>query len=221
MSDNLPVAHIPQRPLAWGSPASYATWPWASIQPLSSFVLADGSGPARWQTSVRVLWDATHLYVRYDCVDADIWGIATARDAPIFDEEVVELFIAPGSATPIDYFEFEVSPLGTLLDLTVHSPAGSRDTLTADFAWDCPGLMWQAVTDDTNHGWHAYLVVPWRSLVPVGLLPRHWRANFYRIERPRDGEPEFSCWSTTYSDPADYHRPAYFGTLILVDDSAA
>jgi hypothetical protein len=40
-----------------------------------------------------------------------------------------------------------------------------------------------------------------------------WRANFYRIERPHDAEPEFSCWSPTMSDPADFHKPAYFGVL--------
>jgi hypothetical protein len=59
------------------------------------------------------------------------------------------------------------------------------------------------------------LAIPWRSVAPPGDLPRMWRANFYRIERPRDGEPEFSCWSATLTDPADFHRPARFGVLEL------
>jgi hypothetical protein len=215
MTPNLPVAYASHRPPAWGGPETYANWPWESLYPLPPLVLADGSGLARQQTEIRVCWDPTHLYVRFDCADRDIWGTATARDAAIFDEEVVELFIAPGKATPVDYFEFEVSPLGTLLDLTVHSPDGNRATLTADFAWDCPGLLWEARREDARGHWTAFLGVPWRSLCPTGLVPRHWRANFYRIERPRGQAPEFSCWSPTMSEPADYHRPAYFGHLRL------
>ncbi len=187
------------------------------LTPLPRFILADGSGPALQQTEVRLCYDADYLYVRFDCADRDIWGRLTQRDSPIYDEEVVELFIAPGADTPIDYFEFEVSPLGTLLDLTVHSPDGDRRNLQANFQWDCADLQWQAERSDTQNHWRAYLVVPWRSLHAADPLPKTWRANFYRIERPHDCQPEFSCWSSTYSEPADYHRPAYFGTLILDD----
>jgi len=51
----------------------------------------------------------------------------------------------------------------------------------------------------------------------VGLPLFLWRGNLYRIERPRDGEPEFSAWSPTLTRPADFHQPARFGTLELVD----
>ena len=51
------------------------------------------------------------------CDDPDIWGEATARDSHIYNEEVAELFLAPGFATPVHYYEFEVNPLGALLDL--------------------------------------------------------------------------------------------------------
>ncbi len=178
-------------------------------------ILADGSAPARHQTAVQIAYDDAALYVRYVCDDPDIWGVATARDSRIYDEEVVELFIAPGIATPVRYFEFEVSPLGALLDLSVYSPDLDRRTLTGDFAWDCPGLRWSAVRVDDRSRWYAYLSVPWASLVTAAKLPRVWRANFYRIERPRGRDPEFSCWSPTMSDPADYHRPAFFGFLSL------
>ena len=63
--------------------------------------------------------------------------------------------------------------------------------------------------------------IPWADLVPAGDLvqadspPGIWRANFYRIERPRDGAPEFSGWSPPLTSPPDFHKPARFGFLEL------
>lgn len=215
MKHELPEWTVVPVPLSWRATNDYAQWPWRELPPLPPFVQADGSGLAQDQTTVRLVYDESHLYVRFDCEDRDIWGVATARDSHIFDEEVVELFIAPGHATPVDYYEFEVSPLGTLLDLTVHNPTGDRANMTTDFAWDCPGLRWSSTRFDAQQRWLAYLVVPWRSIGADADLPNAWRANFYRIERPRIAAPEFSCWSPTLTNPANYHRPERFGYLNL------
>jgi len=43
----------------------------------------------------------------------------------------------------------------------------------------------------------AVLVITWTAVAPAGDPPRVWRANFFRIERPRSADPEFSCWSPT------------------------
>jgi hypothetical protein len=217
MSAQLPTATVPIIPAAWRARnADHTQWPWEELPPLSPFIIANGSAPAQQQTVVHIGYDDANFYVRYDCDDTDIWGKSTARDSAIYDEEVVELFIAPGDAHPTYYYEFEVSPLGTLLDLDVHSPNLERSTLQGNFAWNCPGLQWSAERNDAAHHWRAYLVVPWHSIGATGTtLPPTWRANFYRIDRPRGHAPEFSCWSPTMSEPADYHRPAYFGHLQL------
>lgn len=215
MSHPLPTATVVRLPATWSPSAAPLAWPWQEIAPLPPFILADGSAPARQQTTARLVYDDAALHVHFDCHDTDIWGIATARDSAIYDEEVVEVFIAPGADTPTFYYEFEVSPLGTLLDLTVHSPNGNRTGLITDFAWNCPGIEWQAHMDRDRQRWQAYLRLPWQSIGAGSGLPPVWRANFYRIERTRGEAPEFSCWSPTLTDPADYHRPARFGTLHL------
>ena len=51
-----------------------------------------------------------------------------------------------------------------------------------------------------------------------GEVPRIWRANFYRIERPRqppEAGPELTAWAPTLVSPADFHKPARFGLLVL------
>jgi hypothetical protein len=199
----------------WNAGADPFQWDWARAATLPPLLLADGSGPAQQQTVTRVCYNHQMLFVRFDCADTDIWGTYTQRDDAIYDEEVVEIFIAPGDATPVDYYEFEVSPNGVLLEVFAHNPTGDRAQMQLDFTWDCAGLQWVAQRDDAQNQWRVIYALPWASIGAPTDLPMIWRANFYRIDRPRNGEAEFSCWSPTMIDPADFHRPAYFGYLTL------
>jgi hypothetical protein len=194
---------------------------WDEIPSLPPLVLADGSGPAVQQTRVRIAWEDEGLHVRFDCEDRDAWGTFEQRDDPIYEEEAVEIFLAAGTADPIDYFEVEVSPRGVLWDGRIHNPTSRRTDMVSDKSWDCPGLRWTVGRGDfpqeTRQDWWATFLLPWSGLGPAVPLPL-WRANFYRIERPRDsrdGEPEFSGWSPTLTRPADFHKPARFGVLEL------
>lgn len=215
MTTALPTIIIPRVPASWSATQDPFHWEWHVAAALPPLLLADGSGPAAQQTNTLLCYDDSTLFVYFDCADTDIWGTYTNRDEAIYDEEVVEIFIGPGDATQVDYYEFEVSPNGVLLDVKVHNPAGDRATMTFDFGWDCPGLRWGAQRDDANQRWQAYYAIPWSSIGAAAALPTIWRANFYRIERPRNGVTEFSCWSPTLTDPADFHKPAHFGILQL------
>ena len=184
--------------------------PWEEI-PSASLVLADGSGAPEQATTVRLCWDDEALHVRFDCEDRDAWGTFEKRDDPLWQEEVVEVFLAPGEEDPVRYVEIEVSPLGVLFDAQIHNPTGLREDMTADLSWDCPGIRWEARRGAARQDWWAELSIPWEAPNP----PRLWRANFYRVERPREGAPEFTCWSPTLTSPADFHKPARFGLLEL------
>ena len=183
-----------------------------SLQP---FVRADGRAPARWQTRVELCWDEEQLSVEFHCSDDDAWGTHTERDAPLWQQEVVELFLAPGERVPEAYYEFEVSPAGVLFDARVANPLGDRIGMTVDRTWDCPGIVWRSAPTGESADWRTELAIPWRGL-GLEVAPTALRANFYRIERPRAGETEFSCWSPTLTSPADFHRPERFGVLDLI-----
>jgi hypothetical protein len=201
-------------------PPGLAGFPWERAAALGGFVLADGSAAAVQPTAVRIASDAAALYVRFECADHDAWGTYRHRNDPIYREEAVEVFLAPGEAPPRRYWELEVSPLGVLFAARIEHPTGLRADLVADTSWECPGLEWQAGPAGTlaSQDWWAELAIPWAALGgasgPAGA-ERRWRANFYRIERPRDGAVELSCWSPTFTDPPDFHRPERFGVLEL------
>jgi hypothetical protein len=211
----IPYLFVSATPPGWDPTAEIVAWNWEIIPTLPPFILADGSGPASQQTRVRVCCDSQTLYVRFDCDDRDIWGSYTQRDEPIYDEEVVEVFLGPGEADPKHYYELEVSPNGVLFDAKIYNPTSYRAELEIDRSWDCPGLRWLAERNDVAGRWWAVLAIPWTAVTPPGQRPLFWRANFYRIERPHDAEPEFSGWSPTMTEPADFHKPAFFGRMEL------
>lgn len=206
---------VPEMPADWAQNRRAEEWPWHELTPLPPLLHAGGGGMAAQQTEVRPCHRDGWLYVQFTCHDQDIWGTYSQRDDPIYDEEVVEVFLAPGSATPIEYAELEVSPNGVLLDAWIVNPTGERDDMSADVAWDCPNLEWQAGRDDGQNRWWAIFGIPLRALVGEVEIPRVWRANFYRIERPRLGNEEFSCWAPTLTEPADFHKPSRFGRIVL------
>ncbi|HKD10632.1 MAG TPA: carbohydrate-binding family 9-like protein [Thermoanaerobaculia bacterium] len=167
-----------------------------------------GSKP-RLATSVRVGLRAGALVARFDGRDDGVVASLRGRDAPLWTEDVFEIFLSCDDP-PRTYYEFEVNPLGALFDARVESPDLTRATMRADPAWNCPGLS--ARVRRREGRWSALLSIP---LAPMceGQIPRAWRANFYRVDR---GDPdEFSAWSPTFADPPDFHVPRRFGTLRL------
>lgn len=183
---------------------------WAAAAVLDLVRAQDGGRPAD-ATEVRLLDDGARLFVRFDCRDRDVWATHRDHDAPLWQEEVVEVFLAPGPDVPARYLEIEVNPLGAVFDARVDNPDGRRDTMRVDAGWDPPGLAARVVRDGVL-GWRAEIALAWAEACE-NAPPAIWRANFYRIERPRGGDAEFSCWSPTLTDPPDFHKPARFGRL--------
>lgn len=156
-------------------------------------------------TEVSCAWDERELGVRFVCTDREPWATIKQRDGPLWEEEVVEVFLDP-VGDGASYFEIEVNPLGTVLDLVLRR---NRSGYKKDFAWDCEGL--RADVQHTAGGWNAELAIPFAS---VGEPPRagtEWRVNFTRIDRPRDRERELSAWVPTRL--GTFHAPERFGVL--------
>lgn len=181
--------------------------------------------PPAVRASVETAWTDERLLVLFTCVEEHVWATHTARDAPLYDEEVVEVFLAP-TGDVRHYYELEVSPANVLFDARVKSPDLDRKTMQVETDWTCAGLETRAHVDGTlrrtvpTHGeppsaagWRAALSIPFAAFPEVSA-PRpgdRWRANFYRIERGR--EVSYAAWSPTMERPANFHVPARFGVL--------
>lgn len=174
----------------------------------------DASVP-RLSTSVAAYFDHEYLTVLFSVADDHVEATHLEHDAPLYEEDVVEVFLAPERQTR--YFELEVSPRGTLFDARIDSPDGERATMHVDRGWTCDGLfaaIRKTIESDATTSTDTLLRVPFAALdrgTPED--GETWRANFFRIDRhPRFGD-EYSAWQPTWKVPADFHVPAAFGTL--------
>lgn len=181
---------------------------------------SDGAGPARYQTTVQTAWDSNYLYVAFRCEDDAILATMERRDDPLYEQEVVEVFIAPETLS--SYFEFELSPRNVVFDAKV---THDGRTFHGDVAWDCGGLLSVVFRQSPGHeenlwqvdagsfgSWVGALAIPFEAL--DGSSPRpgdEWRVNFYRIKRAP--VPEFAAWSPTLAIPPNFHVPSRFGVL--------
>jgi hypothetical protein len=164
--------------------------------------------PPRLSTGVRVGLRAGRLLVRFDGRDDGVVATHTRRDAPLWEEDVFEVFLS-ATSPPTVYYEFEVNPRGAVFDARVVSPSGDRASMSVDASFQAAGLTARAGT--RSGSWWALLAIPLAAL--GASRATRLAANFFRIDRgPRD---EYSAWSPTFADPPDFHVPARFGTLRL------
>jgi hypothetical protein len=194
------------------------TRPWIrppGVEPVPLGRSRDGA-PLRLETTVACYRDDRRLMILFEMEDErPVRATMRERDADIWKEDVVEVFIAPEDATR--YFEIEVSPNGTLFDARIDSPDGDRATMTTDRNWRCAGLMAlirrEQSVDSPLVSMRTLLVIPFDGL--SRMTPAEgdrWRVNFYRIDRSSAGD-EFAAWSPTFADPPDFHLPSRFGIL--------
>jgi hypothetical protein len=194
----------------------------------AELVRVEDGGPPRQRTAVRLLWDDEHLYAAFRVADDDIRATHVRRDAPLWEEEVVELFLDPWGAERV-YVELEVSPRNVVFDAIVLNRArdaevraGSRRDLVALRAWRCAGLRTAVRVDGVigggavSRGWDVEIAIPLRQLAPR-LLPApgvEWRWNAYRVDRSERGD-ELQAFSPT--GRPDFHVPERFGRLVFAD----
>jgi len=191
--------------------------PWntpAECTPVRLRRSTDAAAP-RLSTTVALWYDAEYLSVLFSASDDHVSATHLRHDAPLYEQDVVEVFVAPDR--PSDYFEIEVSPRGTIFDARIHSPDGLRATMKVDRDWDCAGLfaaVRQLVESDGTTTIDTLLRIPFASLnraTPVS--GEIWRANFFRVDRHPEAGDEFSAWQPTLCVPADFHVVAAFGVL--------
>ncbi|MCU1350115.1 MAG: hypothetical protein JWO56_3145 [Acidobacteria bacterium] len=173
----------------------------------------DGSAP-RLSTSVAAYRDDEALTFVFSAADDLVVARYRGHDEPLWEHDVVEVFLAPERRT--EYFELEVNPLGTTFDARIESPDGQRGTMRTFLDWTCQGLF-AAVRKDVESGGamtiETVIRIPFASLGGAPAPGTEWAANLFRVDRHPDRGDEYTAWQPTGKVPADFHVPAAFGLL--------
>ena len=85
---------------------------WSDAKASSSFVDLVSGKPTLHDTRIKILWDEQYLYVGYEVEEPNVQAKFLKRDAPIWQDNDVELFIAFDHT----YYELEINAHGTLYE---------------------------------------------------------------------------------------------------------
>lgn len=219
----LPIYRCPRidRDLRLTGQADDPLWQRAEAVPLNK--PTDGK-PGRYRTTARMLHNARHFYLGFECEDEYVWGTLTEHDSEIYTEECVEAFICP-SGKVRQYYEINVSPRNTVFDtfiLNGRAENGGRGDFRSWKEYTCDGLLTMVHIQGElgvrgARGYSVEYAIPFSSLVGADNLEPQpgdtWRINLYRIDSPQPRQLEYYAWSPTGAN--DFHRPWCFGTLVF------
>jgi gluconolactonase len=191
---------------------------WSKAPSSGKFINNIDGSAASYDTEARILYDDSYLYFSFRSVDENIWATLTRRDARLWEEEVVEVFVRADSSQP-SYIELEVNPLGAMLDIYL---LDVRKPLRYE-SWNSERLRWAVDVVGTvdgmggDKGWTCEIALPFEDVVTAPRVPPRpgdrWYLNFYRVEtRP---VPVLLAWSPTLKD--DFHLPGVFGSIVFTD----
>ena len=165
---------------------------------------SDVSARPELSTPVRILWSDQFLYLGYEC-PYDQLSIfpdqKTDERFGLWENDVVEAFIASDPNQLQRYTEFEWAPNGESLDLKLELPQ-------KDFAWTAKGESAVSV-NDKEKVWTLEARIPFSAISAEAPKPgKLWRLNLYRFDRASKAGLAFSPTLTT-----SFHTPERFGWL--------
>ena len=174
---------------------------WAKAPVVSGFTRYDKPQLMAVQTSFRMGYDATHLYLGVHCDEPKAKQLAPSfagRDSgEVFHAETIELFLDPRH-NHADYYQIAANLAGSLYD-----------SFKSDPSWDSATRVAARVLAD---GWDLEMAIPWSE---IGVdAPKPGMVLGFNVCRDRyaGGDREWSNWSQTM---ANFHDPVRFAHLVL------
>lgn len=215
----LPTYRAPRRKGAIAVDGNLSDEGWRGVESTAPFARSNDADPARSRTQARLTWDEEALYVGWDVEDDDVWAKLEKRDDPIYQEEVVEIFIdADGDGRTYD--ELELSPRNVVFDAFFPERRQGMDlTWSSGMATAVKVLGTLNDPSDKDQGWTAEMKIPVASLAKVPKWPPRigdrWRINLYRLEWHSGRKVNEG---SAFSPPlvGDFHHLPRFGALEFV-----
>lgn len=210
-SRSLPAQRIPAtQPIVLDGALTEAIW--QDAERAADFIQQEprSGEPATERTEVRVLYDASHLYIGFVCDThpSRILTTSLARDFNAQESDTVGILLDTfGDGR--NGLLFVITPDGALRDVQVMNDGGNSN---AD--WNA---VWDARTQRTPSGWSAEVAIPFKTLRFPEAGTGRWGLNFNRRHRQNN---EVSYWNFV-PRPHGITRVSAAGSLTNVRDFAS
>ncbi|MNI13746.1 hypothetical protein D3C73_669800 [compost metagenome] len=185
---------------------------WLNVPKMHLVDTVTGDHP-RLTSTAQAFWSQSQqcIYFRFICEDDHVVATMTNHDDPIYNEDVVEVFLSETGSLQ-QYKEFEVSPTNVKLDAFIRNIPS--ESLQVALEWHAEG--WRTEIEQDPSRYVSTWAIPFSNF--EGGCPSRgdqWRMNCYRIDRGANGnEDQYMAWSPTGA--VNFHISSKFGVLEFV-----
>ena len=204
------VYHIPTLPA--GTVAESINWDTVPAASIDNFFWYEGHTPET--TAKLVFVEGFGFILRMICAETDPKAIYTKYNEPVYKDSCMEFFcdyLGDGR-----YVNMEMNSLGTLLSCI--GPDRHARTPVADLSG---GELFSVQGEVCEGQWQVTAEIPVALLckiLGVDSIPfgsgYTFRGNFYKCG-DETHTIHYGMWSPIGTEKPDFHRPEYFGTLIM------
>jgi len=156
---------------------------WEKAKKVSGFIRTDGKKVTQ-QTTVMVCYDENNLYFGIEAQESNINQIRrsiTIHGDPVWEDDSIEIFIAPDYLRKWSYYHFVANTLSTKYEKGINTENPF-------------GLFWQVQANVKRNRWAMEISIPFSTL---GIV-KGKKKNLFGVSVCRErwaGKPEFSCWN--------------------------
>lgn len=162
-------------------------------------------------------YDAEALYLTYVVVGEDLRTLSPGDGNYVHEDSCVEFFMQREQGEAYINFEFNAA---AVCYAAHHASAKESILLSAEeFAsidrWGT--YQGQHGLEETGkYSWELTVAIPWTTMgYEAGVLPKRLRANLYKCG-DKTAHPHFLSWAPICEPAPAFHRPQFFGELILL-----
>jgi hypothetical protein len=193
---------------------------WKNAEPIDKFPAFWDGTASNFGTIAYLTWDDQALYFAGSMTDTELRSFGIKQNDKLWFGDVFELFLKPNSTKP-QYFEFQVNPQGTRLEIPFPTRGYSFDVLAKEPSL---GMTVSVKTEgtvnkqgDTDKHWTVEGSIPWSAFSSVAKRPEvgdAWKFAICRYDYGPDGTQP-SLVSSAPLTKSSFHRYEDYGLLLF------
>lgn len=173
--------------------------------------------PYRPLTTFTIAHSGTHIYIDFFVRCNYLRAVNSENNGPVHQDSCVEFFVAPEGRQP--YYNFEFNCIGTIhaarrMDRHTFTPLTDEQLNRVRRLASCGTKPFEEL--EGMFSWNLMVAIP---IDLMGLKyekgkPLSLHANFYKCA-DSTAAPHFLSWAPIDTPEPDFHRPEFFGTIVL------
>jgi len=174
----------------------------------------------RPKTEARVVYSEKGFHVFLISYEKEILATRVNMNDPVCRDSCMEFFFSPDPDNDGRYFNFELNPIGTLLLGICKNRFDSKAVdVSPEIFRIKTSVTKEKLKSFSGPSWNVQFFIPFEFIESFyGKLEfgpgMKMKGNFYNCG-DETRFPHFGCWNPISTEKPDFHRPEFFGDLVL------